>query len=97
MEKCPHCKAEYKKKPLKNLDGTWNWKNILIPDKEVIIYTVIILIMLFAHKSAVGHYEELVSDPTEFCESYGFVVTENNYNPYVTEDSQINIKGNWST
>lgn len=68
LEKCPKCKHEYAKKPLKDQYGKWIWKNILIPDMQVIISGVIILLLLFAYHNETKACEEVVVDPCGFCE-----------------------------
>jgi hypothetical protein len=97
MIKCPHCEKKFVLKPMKNPDGTLNWKNILYFDPVVVGFTLTFIFLLLAFKGSVANAEYAMEHPKEFCTAAGFQelpqVENKDYN---VDISQFNI-GNISS
>jgi len=59
--------------PIKNLDGTINWWNLLVGGKRnafrLLIYSAIILLIYFGVNELISSYKLIAANPCEFCEN----------------------------
>jgi len=67
MDRCPYChKPPY---PIKNEDGTWNWKNLFHIDWIMIIVIVMFLFSAWAYKHDTAECRKLISDPCKYIDN----------------------------
>ena len=71
MEKCPSCGKEFVKKPCKNVDGSINWKNMLLPDWYTLWIVVSILFILIGTKIIIEDCKYCLADPCGFADGLG--------------------------
>ena len=66
--KCPHCKkAPY---PIKNEDGSTNWKNVFRIDPQAIVFMVCILIIIYGSQQINEQCFDVLEEPCEFVDQY---------------------------
>ena len=100
MEQCPKCNHKYAKKPLKDENGKWIWKNFFYVDIQTIIVLISIIMILFGTSQMINQRKEIFSAPCDWCtemkcginimsqnntENYDLQIQLNNLKPIPTE------------
>ena len=67
-DKCPNCGTKVVKYPLKNDDGTYNWKNFFKTDLVSILFMIAVLFLILSYIHDTKECREIIEDPITYCE-----------------------------
>lgn len=90
-------KAKY---PIKNEDGTWNWKNLFRPDWKTILFVIWLLYMIWAYRHDTEVCRDFAEEPGKYCDGYcnaKFMYLDGSNEPsldFLIEDEQIGTETN---
>ncbi len=66
--RCPNCKTEVARFPLKDNDGKLIVKNLFKMDLISIIWVIVIITLVITYKADIKQCEEIITDTLGYCE-----------------------------
>ena len=68
MLRCPNCKTQVARFPIKDSNGKLIVKNLFKIDLISIMVFVIIMVLVITYKADIKQCEEIITDPLKYCE-----------------------------